>query len=49
MLAEALYAQGRLDEARQMTEEAQAAAALDSRTGHPSAKPALVWQQPFGV
>jgi tetratricopeptide (TPR) repeat protein len=29
VLAEALYAQGRLDEARQMTEEAQAAAAPD--------------------
>ncbi len=29
MLAEALYAQGRLDEARQMTEEARAAAAPD--------------------
>lgn len=29
LLAEALYAQGRLDEARQMTEEAQAAAAPD--------------------
>jgi hypothetical protein len=28
-LAEALYAQGRLDESRQMTEEAQAAAAPD--------------------
>jgi Flp pilus assembly protein TadD len=39
-LAEALYAQGRLGEAQQMTEEGQAAAALAGLAAHPSGKPA---------